>query len=102
MSCYGFSAAPRSMITPARLTTYRRRHMDLGLKNRLALVSGSTAGIGYAIAAALSREGARAIVNGRTQDAVEKAVASIAASTGNTPFGFAGNLSMAAEADRLA
>jgi len=76
--------------------------MDLGLKNRLALVSGSTAGIGYSIAAALSREGARAIVNGRTQDGVDKAVASIAASTGNTPLGFAGDLSLAAEAERLA
>jgi NAD(P)-dependent dehydrogenase (short-subunit alcohol dehydrogenase family) len=76
--------------------------MDLGLKNRLALVSGSTAGIGYAIAAALSGEGARAIVNGRTQAAVDKAVASIAARTGNPPFGFAGDLSHAADAQRLA
>jgi NAD(P)-dependent dehydrogenase (short-subunit alcohol dehydrogenase family) len=41
--------------------------MDLHLKDRLALVSGSTAGIGYAIAAALAREGAQVIVNGRTQ-----------------------------------
>jgi NAD(P)-dependent dehydrogenase (short-subunit alcohol dehydrogenase family) len=41
--------------------------MDLHLKARLALVSGSTAGIGYAIAAALAREGAQVIVNGRTQ-----------------------------------
>lgn len=76
--------------------------MDMGLKNRLALVSGSTAGIGYAIAAALSGEGARVIVNGRTQDAVDKAVASIAATTGNTPLGFAGDLSSAQEAEKLA
>jgi NAD(P)-dependent dehydrogenase (short-subunit alcohol dehydrogenase family) len=76
--------------------------MDLDLKDRLALVSGSTAGIGYAIATALAREGARAIVNGRTEAAVEKAVASIAASTGNTPLGFAGDLSRAEEGERLA
>jgi NAD(P)-dependent dehydrogenase (short-subunit alcohol dehydrogenase family) len=76
--------------------------MDLGLKNRLALVSGSTAGIGYAIAAALAGEGARALVNGRTQTAVDKAVASIAARTGNAPLGFAGDLSRAADAERLA
>lgn len=75
--------------------------MDLELKNRLALVSGSTAGIGYAIAAGLAGEGARAIVNGRTQAAVERAVASIAASTGNRPLGFAGDLSQAAQAERL-
>ena len=36
--------------------------MDLQLKNKLALVSGSTAGIGLAIAEALAREGARVIV----------------------------------------
>ena len=76
--------------------------MDFGLKSRLALVSGSTAGIGYAIAAALSCEGTRAIVNGRTQAAVDKAISSIAASTGNAPLGFAGDLSEAADAQRLA
>ena len=36
--------------------------MDLQLNDKLALVSGSTAGIGYAIATALAREGARVIV----------------------------------------
>lgn len=39
--------------------------MDLKLTDKLALVTGSTAGIGHAIAAALAREGARAVVNGR-------------------------------------
>ena len=43
--------------------------MDLRLEGRLALVSGSTAGIGRAIAAALAKEGARVIVNGRTEPA---------------------------------
>jgi NAD(P)-dependent dehydrogenase (short-subunit alcohol dehydrogenase family) len=68
----------------------------------LALVSGSTAGIGYAIAVALSSEGARVIVNGRTQAAVERTLESIAARTGVVPIGFAGDLSRAAEAERLA
>jgi len=68
----------------------------------LALVSGSTAGIGYAIATALAGEGARVIVNGRAQPAVDKAVASIAARTGAAPLGFAGDLSNAAEAEQLA
>jgi NAD(P)-dependent dehydrogenase (short-subunit alcohol dehydrogenase family) len=76
--------------------------MDLELKNRLALVSGSTAGIGYAIAETLSREGARVIVNGRTAQGVEKARAEIAKNTGHAPLGFAGDLSRAAEAGRLA
>lgn len=38
--------------------------MDLNLKGKPALVSGSTAGIGFAIASTLAREGARVIVNG--------------------------------------
>ena len=75
--------------------------MDMQLKNRLALVSGSTAGIGYAIATALAREGARVIVNGRTQAAVDKAIASIKAETSTAALGFAGDLSTAAAAEAL-
>jgi NAD(P)-dependent dehydrogenase (short-subunit alcohol dehydrogenase family) len=75
--------------------------MDLRLSNRLALVSGSTAGIGYAIAEALAREGARVIVNGRTEAGVEAACAAIRESTGNRPLGFAGDLSAAAAAEAL-
>ena len=40
--------------------------MDLQLTKKIALVTGSTAGIGNAIAAALAREGATVIVSGRT------------------------------------
>ena len=49
--------------------------MDLGLKDKRALVTGSTAGIGYATAFELAREGAHVIVNGRTPARVEAAVA---------------------------
>jgi NAD(P)-dependent dehydrogenase (short-subunit alcohol dehydrogenase family) len=48
--------------------------MNLGLQGKLAVVTGSTAGIGYAIAAALSDEGARVIINGRTQARVDTAI----------------------------
>jgi NAD(P)-dependent dehydrogenase (short-subunit alcohol dehydrogenase family) len=48
--------------------------MDLGLSGKTAVVSGSTAGIGFAIAAALAVEGARVIVNGRTEARVSGAV----------------------------
>ena len=44
--------------------------MDLKLTNKLALVTGSTKGIGFAIAVGLAREGARVIVNGRTEKSV--------------------------------
>ncbi len=49
--------------------------MDLGLSGKRALVSGSTAGIGYAAARALAAEGARVVINGRTQPRVDQAVA---------------------------
>ena len=51
--------------------------MDLGLNGKLALVTGSTAGIGFAAAEVLAREGARVIVNGRTQPRVEEALAKL-------------------------
>ena len=70
--------------------------MDLKLTNKLALVSGSTAGIGYAIAAALAGEGAQVIVNGRTQAAVDGAVAKIKSAARATVHGFAGDLGTAA------
>src|SRR5438128_4713086 len=53
--------------------------MNLQLQNKLALVTGSTAGIGFAIAKALAAEGARVIVNGRTEARVAEAIASIRA-----------------------
>lgn len=52
--------------------------MDLQLKGKRALVTGSTAGIGFAIARELLREGASVIVNGRTQERVEAAVKQLA------------------------
>jgi NAD(P)-dependent dehydrogenase (short-subunit alcohol dehydrogenase family) len=51
--------------------------MDLGLKGKRALVTGSTAGIGFATAQALAREGAHVIVNGRTAARVDAALASL-------------------------
>jgi NAD(P)-dependent dehydrogenase (short-subunit alcohol dehydrogenase family) len=47
--------------------------MDLQLTGRRALVTGSTAGIGLAIAEALAREGAEVVVNGRTESRVRRA-----------------------------
>jgi NAD(P)-dependent dehydrogenase (short-subunit alcohol dehydrogenase family) len=51
--------------------------MDLQLQSKKALITGSTAGIGLAIATALAREGADVIVNGRTEARVAEAVAKI-------------------------
>jgi len=49
--------------------------MDLNLSGKLALVTGSTAGIGFAIACGLLREGARVVINGRSQERVSAALA---------------------------
>jgi NAD(P)-dependent dehydrogenase (short-subunit alcohol dehydrogenase family) len=75
--------------------------MDLQLRDRLALVTGSTAGIGRAIAGALAREGARVIVNGRSAQAVQAAVNELTAETLGTLESFAGDLSKPAVAQQL-
>ena len=49
--------------------------MDLELGGRRALITGSTAGIGYAIARGLAAEGARVVLTGRTQASVDGALA---------------------------
>ena len=54
--------------------------MNLKLENKTALVTGSTAGIGFAIARSLAAEGARVIVNGRSEARVSESIASIRSS----------------------
>jgi NAD(P)-dependent dehydrogenase (short-subunit alcohol dehydrogenase family) len=76
--------------------------MDLNLRDKRALVSGSTAGIGLAIARALANEGARVIVSGRLQASVDDIVAKLKAETAGDAAGFAGDLSKATEAEALA
>jgi len=75
--------------------------MDLQLKKKIALVTGSTAGIGNAIATSLAREGAAVIVSGRKQESVDAAVAKLKAETGGEAWGFAGDLSLASAAEEL-
>lgn len=75
--------------------------MDLKLKGKLALVTGSTAGIGHAIATTLAREGARVIINGRSRAAVDEVVSSLKSATGGDIQGFAGDLSVASCAEQL-
>jgi NAD(P)-dependent dehydrogenase (short-subunit alcohol dehydrogenase family) len=53
--------------------------MNLELDNKLALVTGSTVAIGFAIAKALAAENARVIVNGRNETRVTEAIVSVRA-----------------------
>lgn len=76
--------------------------MDLELTDKLALVSGSTKGIGLAIATALAGEGARVIITGRTEASVIEAATTIRRSyPGAKLKGFAGDLADAAAAAKL-
>jgi NAD(P)-dependent dehydrogenase (short-subunit alcohol dehydrogenase family) len=77
--------------------------MDLGLHGKRVLVTGSTAGIGYATAELFAREGARVIVNGRTPARVEAAVAQIAqAKPAHAPAGIAADVGTAAGCAEIA
>jgi NAD(P)-dependent dehydrogenase (short-subunit alcohol dehydrogenase family) len=56
------------------MTFFWRDTLDLRLTDKVVLVTGSTAGIGFAIARAIAAEGAHVYVNGRTQQRVDAAV----------------------------
>src|SRR5919109_1102820 len=56
--------------------------MDLGLRDRVCLVTGSTAGIGLETAKLLAGEGARVIVTGRRQDRVDRVRDEVGAALG--------------------
>jgi NAD(P)-dependent dehydrogenase (short-subunit alcohol dehydrogenase family) len=70
--------------------------MDLKIEGRLALVTGSTMGIGRAIAETLAAEGARVVVNGRNEAAVKDTVAAL--SRHGAAHGVAADLATAAGA----
>lgn len=76
--------------------------MDLQLNGRVVLVTGSTAGIGFATARQFAREGALVVVNGRTQARVDAAVRQIQQDTANHAVsGIAANLGNAAGVESL-
>jgi len=60
--------------------------MNLDLSGRRALVTGSTAGIGLAIAKALAQLGAEVAINGRTAERVQQALATLRQGTPDGPF----------------
>ncbi len=75
-------------------------HIQLGGKT--AIVSGSTGGIGFAIAQGLAATGATVVVNGRTQDAVDRAIAKIQEVVPGAELrGQAGDLATAAGCDAM-
>ncbi|MBB5394461.1 SDR family NAD(P)-dependent oxidoreductase [Mucilaginibacter sp. AK015] len=76
--------------------------MDLKLKNKTALVTGSTAGIGFAIAKALAFEGAEVYINGRDKNKVDKVTQELVLATGNSNIkGIAADFSDKQQIDQL-
>lgn len=76
--------------------------MDMQLAGQTAFISGSTGGIGFAIAAALAAEGVRVTLNGRTEERVDAAVARLrAACPGADVDGIAADFADPASVDRL-
>ena len=76
--------------------------MHIDLKGKTALVTGSTSGIGHAIAKGLAAAGADVVVNGRTEAKVEAAAAAIAkANPGARVRGVAADVSSAAGCEML-
>ncbi|MBC7963124.1 MAG: SDR family oxidoreductase [Steroidobacteraceae bacterium] len=76
--------------------------MDLKLTGRKAFISGSTKGIGLAIAASLAREGVHVVINGRNDASVASALEHIRDAVPDAVVeGFSGDLALAEESDRL-
>ena len=76
--------------------------MDLNLKGRIAVVSGSTGGIGFATARELARLGATVAVNGRTRERVDAAIGKLKVEVRDAELIAApGDLANAAGADAL-
>jgi 3-oxoacyl-[acyl-carrier protein] reductase len=75
--------------------------MDLKLKDRVALVAGSSRGLGAAIAELLSAEGARVVINGRDEAKLNEKARSISAATGNRVYAIAGDVADPAVPQRM-
>jgi NAD(P)-dependent dehydrogenase (short-subunit alcohol dehydrogenase family) len=76
--------------------------VNLKLNDKVALITGSTAGIGFAIARSLAAEGAHVFVNGRTQERVDAAVGAIRSQAATTKVdGIAADFSSSAGAETV-
>jgi len=76
--------------------------MDLGLSNKVALVTGASSGLGLAIARELSQEGATVAMVARREDLLTAVAGEVAASTKRRVLPIAGDLSKASECARVA
>ena len=75
--------------------------MELGLKGKRALVTGSSAGMGAAAALALAQEGAEVTINGRNLERLQKTGEIIYTATGLKPKLVVGDVSRSADVERI-
>ena len=74
--------------------------MDLGLKGKVAFVTGGSMGIGYAVTRRLAEEGARVAITARSAERLEQAAGELARATGGEVVGFAGDMGSAEDVER--
>ena len=75
--------------------------MDLGLKGKVALVTGGSKGIGKAVARALAQEGAKVAICARDKGSLDTAATEIAKTAGSEVFGVAGDLTREADVRKI-
>src|SRR5512141_1946042 len=75
--------------------------MDLGLKDRAALVTGASRGLGYAVSRLLAKEGCRVAINSRDEDKIKAAANSIARESGGMMAALAGDVTDPAVPEKL-
>jgi 3-oxoacyl-[acyl-carrier protein] reductase len=75
--------------------------MDLGLRDKKALVCGASRGLGYAVAEALMAEGAEVFIHARGEQGLRDAAARLQAATGRAPHWHAADLTIPAEREQL-
>jgi len=75
--------------------------MDLHLKDKRALVSGSSRGLGYATALALAKEGCKVAINGRDEAKIKGVAEKVHKETGTQVVGFAGDVGLPDVPERL-
>ncbi len=75
--------------------------MDLGIKGKVALVTGASAGLGFAAAMALADEGVKLAINSRSEENLKKAAAEIQKKTGAVLAIYPGDLAIAGKAEEI-
>lgn len=76
--------------------------MDLGLADRVVIVTGGSSGIGYAIASAFAKERARVVITARRADALETAAKELTAQSGSPVIGIPSDTTDQSRVDRMA